>query len=61
MTPGEWPRGFSLTTVFRRLPGQCGVADTRPDSVWEDLVAAGVDEIAFEREAAEYGPAGGRR
>lgn len=61
VTPGEWPRGFSLTTVFRRLPGQCGVADTRPDSIWEDLVAAGLDEVAFEREAAEYGSAGGRR
>ena len=61
VTPGEWPRGISFTTVFRRLPGQCGVADTRPDSIWDDLVDAGLDEAAFEREAAEYPPSGGRR
>ena len=41
VTPGEWPRGISFTTVFRRLPGRPGVADTRPDSIWDDLVAAG--------------------
>ncbi|MCA0297087.1 MAG: CpaF/VirB11 family protein [Actinobacteria bacterium] len=54
VTPGEWPRGISFTTVFRRLPGQPGVADTRPDSIWDDLVAAGLDEVGFEREAAEH-------
>lgn len=54
VTPGEWPRGFSLTTVFRRVPGRCGVADTRADSIWEDLAAAGFNEAWFEREAAEY-------
>lgn len=54
VTPGEWPRGIAFTTVFRRLPGRCGVADTRPDSIWDDLVAAGLDEVGFEREAAEH-------
>ncbi len=61
VTPGEWPAGISFTTVFRRIPGQPGVADTRPDSIWDDLVAAGLNGAAFEREAADYRTEGGRR
>ncbi|MCA0251356.1 MAG: Flp pilus assembly complex ATPase component TadA [Actinobacteria bacterium] len=51
VTPGEWPRGFALTTVFRKVPGRPAVAQTRADSIWGDLVAAGFNQAAFEREA----------
>lgn len=56
VTPGEWPRGFALTTVFRRVPGGPAVADTRADSIWDDLLATGFNEAAFEREAAVHRP-----
>ena len=50
ITPGERPRGYGMNQVFRRVPGQCGVANTRPDDLMVDLVGAGFDLERFEQE-----------
>ena len=53
VTPGERPRGFATNTIFAPAPGRCAVARTRPDSLWDDLIAAGFNALGFERELAE--------
>ena len=53
ITPGEHPRGYGTNTIFSRLPGRCAVANTRPDSLWDDLIAAGFNALGFERELSE--------
>jgi hypothetical protein len=53
VTPGERPRGFATNTVFAPAPGRCAVAYTRPDNLWDDLIAAGFNALGFERELAE--------
>lgn len=50
ITPGERPRGYGMNQVFRRVPGQCGVAHTRPDDLMVDLIGAGFDLDRFEHE-----------
>ncbi|MEA5052049.1 MAG: hypothetical protein VB093_01205, partial [Propionicimonas sp.] len=54
VTPGERPRGFATNTIFRYVPGQCAVAHTRADTLWDELIAAGFDAFAFEREMATH-------
>ncbi|MCA0250901.1 MAG: CpaF/VirB11 family protein [Actinobacteria bacterium] len=54
VTPGEHPRGFATTTVFAPVPGRCAVAHTRPDSLWDDLIAKGLNALGFERELGEH-------
>ena len=54
VTPGERPRGFATNAIFAPAPGRCAVAHTRPDSLWEDLIAAGFNALGFERELAEH-------
>lgn len=53
ITPGERPRGFATNTIFARVPGECAVANTRPDTLWDDLIAAGFNALGFERELAD--------
>jgi type IV secretory pathway ATPase VirB11/archaellum biosynthesis ATPase len=53
ITPGERTRGFATNTIFAPTPGACAVAKTRPDGLWDDLIAAGFDALGFERELAE--------
>jgi hypothetical protein len=53
ITPGERPRGFATNTIFGRVPGRCAVAHTRPDTLWDDLIAAGFNALGFERELAD--------
>jgi len=53
VTTGERPRGFATNTVFARVPGRCAVANTRPDTLWDDLIAAGFNALGFERELAD--------
>lgn len=50
--PGEGVVGFSTPTVFRRARGRCAVADSPPQGLVEDLLAAGWDQAAFGREMA---------
>jgi len=52
ITPGERARGYGINRVFRRVPGQCGVANTRPDDLMTELLGAGFDLAAFEDERA---------
>jgi type IV secretory pathway ATPase VirB11/archaellum biosynthesis ATPase len=54
VTPGERPRGFATNTIFAPVPGRCAVARTRPDGMWDDLIAAGFNAIGFERELADH-------
>ena len=54
ITPGERPRGYGINQVFRRVPGQCGVANTRPDDLMADLLAAGFDVAGFDEERLAY-------
>ena len=56
--PGELSRGYGTNQVFRRVPGQCGVANTRPDDLMADLVAVGYDLSAFEDEKIANAPGG---
>lgn len=53
VTPGERPRGFATNTIFARVPGNCAVANTRPDSLWDDLISGGFNALGFERELAD--------
>ena len=55
IAPGERARGYAAQTVFRRMPGECAVAHTRPDELMERLVANGFDRGAFEAELGQYG------
>jgi Flp pilus assembly CpaF family ATPase len=46
--PGEENTHYSLTSVFRAVPGSCGVADTPPpSSLLDQLVAHGFDYSSF--------------
>lgn len=46
--PGEQSKGYSLTSVFRAAPEQCGIADTPPSGpVLERLLDAGFGYSAF--------------
>jgi len=54
VTPGELPRGFATNEIFARTAGRCAVANIRPDSLWDDLIAAGFNALGFERELAEH-------
>ncbi len=50
--PGEDNKRYSLTSIFRAVPGQVGVADTPPPgAILEQLVQAGFDYSAFLAEA----------
>ena len=53
VTPGERPRGFATNTIFSPAQGRCAIAHTRPDSLWDDLIAAGFNALGFERELAD--------
>lgn len=53
VTPGERPRGFATNTVFAPVAGRCALAHTRPDGLWDDLIAAGFNALGFERELAD--------
>ena len=53
VTPGERPRGFATNTIFARVPGRRALANTRPDTIWDDLIAAGFNALGFERELAD--------
>ena len=53
VTPGERPRGFATNTIFAPAVGRCAIAYTRPDSLWDDLIAAGLNALGFERELAD--------
>ena len=53
VTPGERPRGFAINTIFAPAAGRCAIAYTRPDSLWDDLIAAGFNALGFERELAD--------
>ncbi len=53
VTPGERPRGFATNTIFAPADGECAVAHTRPDTLWDDLIAAGFNALGFERELAD--------
>ena len=53
VTPGERPQGFATNTIFAPVPGRCAVAHTRPDSLWDDLIAKGFNALGFERELGE--------
>lgn len=50
ITPGERGRGYGVNHVFGRVPGQCALANTRPDDLMADLIAAGFDPALFEEE-----------
>jgi len=50
--PGEENKRYSLTSIFRAVPGQVGVADTPPPGrVLDQLIAHGFDYTAFLAEA----------
>jgi hypothetical protein len=50
--PGEENQRYSLTSIFRAVPGACGVADTPPPrSLLDQLVAHGFDYASFLAEA----------
>ena len=50
--PGEENQRYSLTSIFRAVPGACGVADTPPPrSLLDQLVAHGFDYPSFLAEA----------
>ncbi|MBU4188913.1 MAG: Flp pilus assembly complex ATPase component TadA [Actinobacteria bacterium] len=50
--PGEENKRYSLTSIFRSLPGACGVADTPPPGpILDQLIAHGFDYSAFLAEA----------
>jgi type IV secretory pathway ATPase VirB11/archaellum biosynthesis ATPase len=53
VTPGERPRGFATNTIFAPAAGECAIASTRPDTLWDDLIAAGFNALGFERELAD--------
>ena len=58
ITPGERARGYAAQPVFRRLPGECAVANIRPDELMEQLVAHGFDRAGFEAEMAQFATGG---
>jgi Flp pilus assembly CpaF family ATPase len=50
--PGEENKRYSLTSIFRAVPGGVGVADTPPPGrILDQLVAHGFDYTAFLTEA----------
>lgn len=50
--PGEDNKHYSLTSVFRAVPGQIGIADTPPPGpILDQLIAHGFDYAAFLAEA----------
>ena len=50
--PGEDNRRYSLTSIFRAVPGGCGVADTPPPGrLFDQLVEHGFDYQSFLAEA----------
>jgi len=50
--PGEENKRYSLTSIFRAVPGLCGVADTPPAGpILDQLIASGFDYPAFLAEA----------
>lgn len=53
VTPGERPRGFATNTIFAPAASECAIANTRPDTLWDDLIAAGFNALGFERELAD--------
>lgn len=56
--PGEENKRYSLTSVFRFMPGSCGVADTPPPHpILDQLVEHGFDYAGFLAEA-EANPRG---
>ncbi len=57
--PGEQESGYASNVVFRRQPGGCAVADTRPDALIARLAAHGFDVAAFEAEAQANPAPGG--
>lgn len=53
VTTGERPRGFATNTIFACAAGRCAIANTRPDTLWDDLIVAGFNALGFERELAD--------
>ena len=50
--PGEENKRYSLTSIFRAVPGQVGVADTPPPgTILDQLLEAGFDYRSFLAEA----------